>query len=94
MGAYDTVEEDGSIHDPYRIDYLKQHVRAMGEAIDDGVDLIGYTCGVRSIWSPPAPARCASATASSTWTSTMTAPAPMSAAAQGQLLRVPEDHQV
>ena len=43
MGAYDTVEEDGSIHDPYRIDYLKQHVRAMGEAIDDGVDLIGYT---------------------------------------------------
>ena len=43
MGAYDTVEEDGSIHDPYRIAYLKQHVRAMGEAIDDGVDLIGYT---------------------------------------------------
>ena len=23
MGAYDTVEEDGSIHDQYRIDYLK-----------------------------------------------------------------------
>ena len=43
MGAYDTVEEDGSIHDPYRIDYLKRHVRAMGEAIADGVDLIGYT---------------------------------------------------
>ena len=43
MGAFDTVEEDGSIHDPYRIDYLKRHVKAMGEAIDDGVDLIGYT---------------------------------------------------
>ncbi len=43
MGAYDKVEEDGSIHDAYRIDYLKRHVRAMGEAIDDGVDLIGYT---------------------------------------------------
>ena len=43
MGAYDTVEEDGSIHDTYRIDYLKRHVRDMGEAIDDGVDLIGYT---------------------------------------------------
>ena len=43
MGAFDTVEEDGSIHDPYRIDYLKRHVRAMGEAVDDGVDLIGYT---------------------------------------------------
>ena len=43
MGAYDTVEEDGSIHDPYRIDYLRAHVRAMREAVDDGVDLIGYT---------------------------------------------------
>lgn len=43
MGAFDTVEEDGSIHDTYRIDYLKQHVDAMAEAIADGVDLIGYT---------------------------------------------------
>ena len=43
MGAYDTVEEDGSIHDQYRIDYLKSHVKAMGEAVADGVDLIGYT---------------------------------------------------
>ena len=43
MGAYDTVEEDGSIHDPYRIAYLKDHIRAMGEAVADGVDLIGYT---------------------------------------------------
>lgn len=43
MGAYDTVEEDGSIHDQYRIDYLKSHVKAMGEAIADGVDLIAYT---------------------------------------------------
>ena len=43
MGAYDTVEEDGSIHDPYRIAYLQSHIKAMGEAIDDGVDLIAYT---------------------------------------------------
>ena len=43
MGALDTVEEDGSVHDPYRIAYLQSHVRAMGEAIDDGVDLRGYT---------------------------------------------------
>ena len=43
MGALDTVEEDGSIHDPYRIDYLKQHIRALGEAVDDGVGLLGYT---------------------------------------------------
>ena len=43
MGARDEVTEDGKIHDDYRIEYLKKHVRAMGEAIDDGVDLIGYT---------------------------------------------------
>lgn len=43
LGAIDTVEEDGAIHDPYRIDYMRAHVRAMGEAIADGVDLIAYT---------------------------------------------------
>lgn len=43
MGAYDKVEEDGSVHDTYRIDYLRQHIAQMKEAIADGVDLIGYT---------------------------------------------------
>ena len=44
MGALDTVEEDGSIHDPYRIDYLKQHIIEMKKAVEeDDVDLIGYT---------------------------------------------------
>ncbi len=43
LGAVDKVEADGSIHDPYRIEYLRQHVIAMREAIEDGVDLIGYT---------------------------------------------------
>ena len=43
LGAKDVVEEDGSIHDPYRIDYLKAHVEQMKEAVKDGVDLIGYT---------------------------------------------------
>ncbi len=43
MGAKDEVTADGKIHDDYRIEYLKKHVHAMGEAIDDGVDLIGYT---------------------------------------------------
>jgi len=37
------VEEDGSIHDTYRIDYFRPHIAAMGRAIDDGVPLIGYT---------------------------------------------------
>ncbi len=43
LGAHDTVEADGSIHDPYRIDYLHRHVAAMREAIRDGVDVMGYT---------------------------------------------------
>lgn len=43
LGAIDKVEEDGSIHDPYRIDYLKGHIEQMKEAIKDGVDLFGYT---------------------------------------------------
>lgn len=43
LGALDKVEDDGSIHDAYRIDYLRRHVEAMGEAIEDGVELMGYT---------------------------------------------------
>lgn len=37
------VEEEGSIQDDYRIDYLRAHIAEMREAIADGVDLIGYT---------------------------------------------------
>ncbi|HRX58339.1 MAG TPA: family 1 glycosylhydrolase [Eubacteriales bacterium] len=43
LGAEDTREADGSIHDPYRIAYLKAHIEAMREAIEDGVELMGYT---------------------------------------------------
>ena len=43
LGAIDTISEDGKIEDDYRIDYLRRHIEAMGEAIEDGVDLMGYT---------------------------------------------------
>lgn len=43
IGAYDKVEEDGSIHDPYRIEYFKAHIQALKEACEDGVPLMGYT---------------------------------------------------
>ena len=43
FGAFDTVEEDGSIHDDYRIDYYRPHIEAMSAACDNGVDLIAYT---------------------------------------------------
>ncbi len=44
MGALDTVEEDGSIHDDYRIGYIREHIKALKDAVEiDDVDLIGYT---------------------------------------------------
>ncbi len=43
LGAFDRLEEDGTIHDPYRIDYLRSHIKAMAGALEDGVDLFGYT---------------------------------------------------
>ena len=43
LGAVDKVEEDGSIKDDYRISYLRDHIIEMKEAVEDGVELIGYT---------------------------------------------------
>ena len=43
-GAYDKMEEDGSVHDSYRVDYLQKHICEMKKAVEeDGVDLMGYT---------------------------------------------------
>ncbi|KAB1438445.1 glycoside hydrolase family 1 protein [Candidatus Galacturonibacter soehngenii] len=42
LGAIDVVEEDGSIKDDYRIDYLSQHIKELKEAKMDGVNVIGY----------------------------------------------------
>lgn len=44
LGAVDKVEEDGSINDDYRIDYLRKHIVEMKKAVTiDGVELMGYT---------------------------------------------------
>lgn len=44
FGAVDQVEEDGQIHDEYRISYLREHIKAMKKCVEeDGVDLMGYT---------------------------------------------------
>ena len=43
LGAMDRVEQDGSVHDPYRVEYLRKHIDQMKEAVKDGVDLMGYT---------------------------------------------------
>ena len=43
LGAKDKVEADGSINDDYRISYLNDHLVQAREAIDDGVELMGFT---------------------------------------------------
>lgn len=43
LGMADTLTEDGKVHDPYRIDYIREHIRACALAIEDGVDLMGYS---------------------------------------------------
>ena len=42
FGAYDKVEEDGSIHDDYRIDYLAKHIEQVKNAIKDGAEVFSY----------------------------------------------------
>ena len=44
LGAYDKISPAGEINDDYRIDYLRDHIKAMRDAVTlDGVELWGYT---------------------------------------------------
>ena len=43
LGAKDILTEDKKVHDDYRIDYLRNHIQGVKEAVEEGVDLIGYT---------------------------------------------------
>ena len=43
LGMADEVEPDGSIHDVERMKYLRDHVLAIADAIDDGCEIWGYT---------------------------------------------------
>ena len=42
LGTADTLTEDGKVHDDYRIDYISKHIQAIGDAIQDGVEMMGY----------------------------------------------------
>ncbi len=42
LGSRDVLEEDGKVHDWYRIDYLKEHFEQIKEAQRDGVEVLGY----------------------------------------------------
>lgn len=41
LGAYDKLE-DGKVHDPYRIEYFRQHIEQIQLALTDGVEVMGY----------------------------------------------------
>lgn len=56
FGASDELTEDLKIHDTYRIEYLREHVVQMKEAIRDGVPLRGYL-----MWAPIDIVSCSSA---------------------------------
>lgn len=43
LGSKDTVNADGSISDDYRIQYFKDHILAIADAIEEGVEVMGYT---------------------------------------------------
>lgn len=43
LGAQDKIEVDGSIHDDYRIEYLRKHIIELEKAIEDGINVIAYT---------------------------------------------------
>ncbi len=42
MSGHDWVTDDGKVHDPYRIHFTGQYLKALGRAIGDGVDVRGY----------------------------------------------------
>ncbi len=41
LGAFDELV-DGKVHDQYRIDFIKEHIEQIAEAIEDGVEVLGY----------------------------------------------------
>lgn len=44
LGAIDKPDENGYVEDDYRIDYLRDHIKAMSDAVElDGADILGYT---------------------------------------------------
>jgi len=44
LGAKDVLEDDGTVNDEYRIEYFKEHIKTMYDAMyEDGVKLLGYT---------------------------------------------------
>lgn len=43
LGAVDSVTENNTVNDHYRINFLREHLEQVAEGIADGVELMGYT---------------------------------------------------
>ena len=43
IGKVEQLNEEKTVNDTYRIDYLRQHLKALKQAIEDGCEVIGYT---------------------------------------------------
>ena len=46
-GFFDELTEDNKVHDSYRVEFLRKHIEQLKLAIEDGVEVIGYT-----MWGP------------------------------------------
>ncbi|UTY40317.1 6-phospho-beta-glucosidase [Allocoprobacillus halotolerans] len=48
LGATDEPDENGYVEDDYRIEYLRDHIKVLKDAVEiDGLPVLGYTC-----WGP------------------------------------------
>lgn len=47
FGCDDVLNDDGTVHDDYRIDYLRKHIAEVKKAVEEGVDCRGYL-----VWGP------------------------------------------
>ena len=42
LGAFDKLESENKIHDIYRIEYIREHLKALSQAIDEGCEVLAY----------------------------------------------------
>lgn len=42
MAYSEKLDEEGKIHDPYRIEYLKEHIEQIGIMLEEGIPVFGY----------------------------------------------------
>lgn len=43
IGVVEELDKNNKVHDDYRIDFLSKHIKEMKQAVEEGVEVIGYT---------------------------------------------------